>query len=96
MTENLFFSEIMLMIVVCIAAMTARQFFKTKNGVLRKLMIAYFSVEVYVYGSSALYFWLLEKTSFRMGIDAFRVMVLLPKAIVMMCIFWYLGKKSKQ
>lgn len=94
MTENLFLTEILFTIIIVIAGLVLVKFIRSKDGMLRKLMIGYFAIEIFVYFSSALYFWAIEKTDFKMSIDLFRVLAITPKAIMMLLLYSYLSKNK--
>lgn len=95
MTDNLFLSEIMFAVIVTVGALVLREFIRTKNGTLRKIFIAYFSVEIFIYLCSAIYFYAVERLGFKMSVDVFRVIVLLPKVVIKLVLFWYLVKVKR-
>lgn len=90
MTQGLFLSEVMFFVIITIAVLVLREFIRSKNGTLRKIFIAYFSIEVFIYGCSALYFYAVEKWGFKMSADVFRLIVLTPKVAIKLVLFWYL------
>lgn len=92
MTNNLFLSEIMFVTIACIAALVMRQFIISRDGTLRKIMITYFAVEIWIYGSSGLYFWLIANTNFSLSIDVFRLICLAPKALVKVWLYVYMSE----
>lgn len=95
MSGNLFLSELMFSVISTVALLTMIEFIRYKDGVLRKIMICFFAIEVFVYASSGLYFWGVVN-GFEMTIDVFRVIVLAPKTICMMVLFVYLKYKRKK
>lgn len=94
MTQNLAWSEILFFIIITIAGLVAWQFIKSRNGMLRKIMIAYFCTEIFVYGASAVYFWMYANHYTKMNIDVFRVIVITPKTIMMLWLYLWLRKKK--
>lgn len=97
MTNNLFFSEILFTVIVLIGLMVFWQLYISKDGMLRKIMITYFLVEVFIYSASAVYFWKVEHGTTTLSIDMFRLMILTPKAAVKLWLFfWLLKNNSKQ
>lgn len=94
MSNDLFISEILFMIIGTIAFFVCRELYLAKNGMLRKIMIAFFAVEVFVYLFSAVYFWLLEQRQIDMGVGLFRILVLTPKAGIMLWLLWWLKCKK--
>lgn len=90
MRDELIISLILFIIISIISCVTAYKFYKAKNGVLRRLMIWFFIVEVYVYLVSALYFTLASYDIEPISMGLFRFIVLLPKAVMMLRILQYL------
>lgn len=95
MTNNLFLSELMFITVAMIASLVFRRLYISKNGTLRKIMITYFLIEVFIYASSAVYFWMLEKDKAVVTVDVFRLIILTPKALVMLWLLSWLSKQTK-
>lgn len=97
MTNNLFVSEILFLIITMIAMMVVWQLYISKNGTLRKIMITYFIIEVFIYSASAIYFWRQENDRSVLPIEMFRLIILTPKAAVKLWLFfWLLKNNSKQ
>jgi glycerol uptake facilitator-like aquaporin len=96
MTNNLFFSEILFTIIVMIGLMVFWQLYKSKDGTLRKIMITYFLVEVFIYTASGIYFWKVENGTTDLSIDMFRLMILTPKAAVKLWLFFWLSKNNSK
>lgn len=94
MTSNLFLSEILFMIITMIALAVFWQLYKSKNGMLRKIMIAYFLIEAFIYTASALYFWAIDQRHTNLPIEVFRLIILSPKALVMLWLFSWLSTKN--
>lgn len=93
MTDNLFFTEIMFTSIAMMALLVFWQLFRAKDGHLRVIMMTYFLVEFLVYSVSGIYFWMVEKRYTTLGIDTFRVIVILPKFAVKIWLLYYLVKK---
>lgn len=97
MSNNLFISEVLFTFIVMIGVLVFWQMCRSKDGMLRKIMIAYFLVEIFIYTSSAIYFWKVEKGTTTLSIEMFRLIVLLPKAAVKLWLFfWLLKHNGKQ
>lgn len=94
MTNELLISECLFAIIILIGLFVVREFYVAKNGILRKLMIWYFSIDVYVYVLSALYWWLAEQGWELMPVYGLRLAVLIPKAIIKLRILYYLRTKK--
>lgn len=83
----------MFLIVAAIGLFVVREFIMVKNGVLRKIMIAYFCVEVFTYSMSGIFFmgWL------PITIETLRIIVIVPKVIVKIRLLIYLvGTRKKR
>lgn len=96
MTNNLFLSEIMFLTITMIAGLVFWRLYISKDGMLRKIMITYFLIEMFVYSASAVYFWTIEKGIAPVTIDVFRLVILTPKALVMLWLLSWLSKQSKK
>lgn len=94
MTRNLFFTEILMIIISSIAFLVFWQLYRTKDGMLRKIMMAYMLIEIFVYEGSGIYFWLYEYGIVHFTIDTFRMLVLPPKAGIMLFLFFWLRDKD--
>lgn len=92
LTENLVLSEILFAVVYIIAGLVAWEFIKTKDGTLRKIMITYFTVEVFMYLSCAIFFYLKAYNLTNISGDAFRIFFILPKVFVKLWLLWWLKK----
>lgn len=93
---NLILTEILFAITYLIASLVLWEFVKSKDGQLRKIMIAYFGVEVFVYLSSAIYFWVVWEKVDIFSINTFRIIVIIPKvAVKLWLLWWFKGRKSK-
>src|SRR5260221_8311956 len=92
MLYSLVVSEILFSITYIIAFFVFLEFFKSRDGILRKIMIAYFLVEVFVYLSSAVYFLLFYLKLTSLNIDTFAIVVTVPKVWVKIWLLSWLKK----
>ncbi len=96
MGVELIISESLFTIIVLIAVLLWREFFISRNGILRKIFLWYFAIEVWVFGWSAVYWYLAEvfgNVLFSVGI--LRLIVLIPKAIIKLVLLWYLVRQRQ-
>src|SRR5579859_2434040 len=96
---DLILTEVLFAIIYVIAIFVLWEFIRARDGLLRKIMIAYFSVEVFTYLGSAVYFyysWLLGRNAF--NVDIFRFTIIIPKVAVKLWLLWWLkkGRYKKQ
>src|SRR6186713_401818 len=94
--SNFIITEILFAIVWIIGAFVLREFVISRNGMLRKIMITYFSVEVFTYLGAGIYFLATEEKWTDMSINAFRIIVIVPKVCVKLWLLWYLKRGQKQ
>lgn len=94
MSDNLFISEIIFLVIGAISLSVALEFYRSKNGMLRKIMITYFLVEVFIYLASGIYFWMAEVGHTGLAIGYFRVMVITPKMLVLLWLLYWLRNKT--
>lgn len=87
MAGSLAIAQVLFGIIYVIGIFVLREFIISKDGVLRKIMIQYFAVELYVYAGSAFYFFFLKD---RIPIGIFLIIILSPKAISKLPLLWYL------
>jgi hypothetical protein len=81
------------------ATFVVREFIRTKNGILRKIMIWYYVMEIYTYGGSGVFFILFIKNVIPMiwlNMGIFLIVIVVPKVIVKHWLLWYLTKGRKQ
>src|SRR5579872_6461652 len=95
---NLVLTEVLFAIVYVVAIFVLWEFIRARDGMLRKIMIAYFSVEIFMYLGSAIYFYTAWYKHPIMNPDAFRVIVILPKVVIKLWLLWWLkrGRYEKQ
>lgn len=91
MGANLFVSELLFSIIICVAILVLWQFVRSRNGMLRKIMIAYFIVEIYIFTFSAIYWY----DPF-IPVNTFRMLILIPKVIVKLWLLWWIVKQNKK
>lgn len=96
MSVNLFISELLFSIIIMIGLLVFWQLKRSRNGVFRKIMMAYFLVEVYVYTLSAIYWWTGENGYYFMPLHIFRLIILCPKAAIKLVLLWWLVKQNRQ
>lgn len=93
MDNELFFSELQFMIIFIIATLVSYEFYLSKDGILRKIMIWFFISEAFVYLGSGVYYWAHEVGFTNMGLPLFRTLILLPKTALMLRLLHYLTNK---
>jgi hypothetical protein len=96
MDGNLFISELLFTIIVGVAALVFWQLLISKNGMLRKIMLAYFLVEIYMFTFSGIYWYWEDKDVLIVSLNTFRMLVLIPKVIVKLWLLWWLVKQNKK
>lgn len=94
MSNELLTTVIMMGVIWTIALFTAWEFYKTKDGILRQLMIVYFIAVSIIYFLSSLYFTLTELGLISITILHFRLFILIPKALIMLRLLYYLKTKK--
>lgn len=90
-------SQFLYILMGLISLFIAREFWKSRDGVFRKLMIFFFLAQFWVVGASASYYFLTEKfnvSTYYFGV--IRLLALLPITISMVLIFIYLARKNKK
>lgn len=96
MTTEFWISEALLSFITVVGFFVLWQFIIAKDGMLRKLMIGYFSVEVFIYGTSALYFYGTAKHFVFTPIEKIRLILLIPKAFIkILLLIWLLKNRQK-
>lgn len=98
MPYPLLLNEIMKAIAWGIGIFVVIEFVRTKDGVLRKIMIAYFSIEVFIYMSGGIDTYLQWKHRDFISELAFSDIMLIPKDLVKIWLLWYLvrGRKKRK
>jgi hypothetical protein len=96
MTGNLFVSEVLFTIIIAIGFLVFWQLKISRNGTLRKIMMAYFLIEIYVYSLSAIYWWAIDRGVVPVPITVFRLVVLIPKAAVKIVLLVWLIKQNRK
>lgn len=93
MINNFILTEILYGIVWGVAILVLREFILSRDGMLRKIMIAYFSVEIFTYVSAAIYFCGIQYHWVVIPLGTFRLLLIIPKVGVKLWFLWYLKVK---
>lgn len=93
---NLFFSEILFTIIVAVATLVFWQLKMSKNGMLRKILMAYFLVEIYMFSLMAVFWWYADRGNPIMSIQAFRLWVLIPKTAIKVVLLGWLMRQNRR
>lgn len=90
MILTLILPELFILFILAMAIYIAREFYISKNGLLRKLMIAYFIVEVWFYTIIAFYWAYVYLTDLSLKSDVLMLYaVLIPKLIIKLKLYSY-------
>lgn len=92
---NLPLIEVLLAVVYLVGAFVLYEFIRTKNGALRKIMIAYFADEVFTYVCAALFYLLQSMDKSPIHIHVYLVIILVPKAIIKVILYTWLRNRKK-
>jgi len=82
MNASLFVSELLLVLIGCMGFVVFWQLYRSKDGMLRKIMMNYFLTEVFMFFTFAIYWWLKSKKLIHFPIVYLLPIWLLPKAII--------------
>jgi len=89
MTPLLFASEMMLVAIATMAFVIFWDLYRSQDGRLRLIMMAYMLVEILIYLGSGVFFWMTEKGYTHINIVAFSLLVLPFKlAIKTILLIW--------
>ena len=90
---NLILIELILLTIVVMSGLIAWEFYKSRNGQLRKLLIALFACNVYLYGGAAIWFFFLPPST-----DGLMRAIILntPMMIIMVNLYKYIRKHNYQ
>lgn len=78
MNETFLIAQLMMLIIIGVAIRLLVEFVRSKNGTLRKIMIAYFSVEIFMYTGWVIFLCLAGRHN-----DLIYTIILsLPKAVI--------------
>lgn len=94
MTNDFIISEFLFSIIILIGAALCWEFIRSRNGILRKLMIWYFATEIFVYTAAAIYAYCGEYKITLVSIGIFRMIILIPKACIKLRLLYYLKFKK--
>lgn len=94
--SNFILSEGLFAVVWLISLFIIREFWIAKDGMLRKLMIAYFAVEFYTYFGASVYYLCVHRGWWVPNNDLYRVIIILPKVVIKLLVLrWLLtGRKD--
>lgn len=95
MKAGLFIMEILFTVIAMVSMLLVYQFTVSKNGELRKLMIAFFACQSFTVVWSGCYFFLSSKRIDIMTFYDAGILALLPLAISMLFILRYLIKQNR-
>jgi hypothetical protein len=96
MPLSLIINEFLKAIAWIIAIFVMVEFIKTKDGELRKIMIAYFAIEVFIYLSSSIYSYLEWKHIEIISRMAFSDMTVSIKDVVKIWLLsWFISQRQK-
>lgn len=84
--------QIFLWTIAVVSGMIAWEFYRSKNGRLRILLIRLFTCKVWLYGGSAVYFWSHPALSFRD--TAVRFVLITPMFIVMLMLWQFIRMRD--
>lgn len=96
MDANLFFSEILFAIIVAVAVLVFWQLKISRNGLLRKILMAYFLIEIYMFSLMAVYWWYADRGDPLMSIKELRLLVLIPKTAIKLVLLAWLIKQNRK
>lgn len=88
--NDLLIVELLLFFVYSVGFLVLWEFFISENGVLRKIMIAYFSAEVIMYVGLAVFFFYQYETYHYIPYLMLWCCFLAPKEVVKFFLLWYL------
>lgn len=91
-----FTAQLLYILIGLVSIFIAREFWKSRDGVFRKLMIFLFSAQAFTVFLSAAYFLLMEKWNREpLPFGIARLIALLPMSVAMMLVGGYLAKQNK-
>lgn len=93
---NEFLSQAFLVVIVITSALVAWEFYKSKNGVLRVLIIALFICKIWVYGGAFVYYQLTDMGLVN-ALDPllFRLILNTPMLVIMVLLYKYIKTHNK-
>lgn len=96
MSNELFVAEILYIITTFIAAYVAYEFYQSKNGILRKILVFHFLSQAWAGIVNGVFFYFYERGfELVLSVGATRLIALTPLAISMILILEYIKKKNK-
>jgi len=82
MSANLFVSELLLVMIASMGFIVFWQLYRSKDGMLRKIMMFYFLTEVFMFSTFAIYWWMKSRKMIQFSIVYLLPIWLLPKVII--------------
>lgn len=93
---NFWLAELFLTVLGIMDCVIMYQFYKAKNGILRKIMIGYFLIAAWVYLGAALYHFLMHYNLIYVSIMTFSIIAVIPKVVVTLVLYKYLRTKTNK
>lgn len=90
MNQQFIISELIFLIIAAIGFFVVKELIRSKDGELRKIMIAYYSSIVFMYSFAAIYFIRPQM----MNLVTFRIIICIPKAGTMLWLYSYLRRNK--
>lgn len=89
-------AQVFLWTIAFLAAIIAHEFYRSKDGRLRILIIELFISKIWVYGGAAIYFlWLQRNPAFPLSASLVRVILNFPMFVVMLRLYKYIRLKKR-
>lgn len=92
MKQQFLISELTFLIIAAIGYFVVKELIRSKDGELRKIMIAYYSSVVFMYVFAIIYFIWPQM----MPMVTFRIIVCIPKAAAMLWLYSFLRRNKNQ
>lgn len=96
MNLNEWLSELFLLVIVIMSALVAWEFYKSKNGQLRVLIISLFITKIWVYGGALVYYCLTD-VGYMQHLNplTLRLVLNFPMAVVMFKLWQYIRTHNR-
>lgn len=96
MKATLLLAEIEFMVIAFVSAFLVYQFYISKNGLLRKLLIWFFASQFFTVLCSAFYYISLEQFGKEpIGLAWIRIIALCPMSVIMIFIYLYISEQNR-
>lgn len=92
---NEFLSQAFLLVIVVMSALVAWEFYKSKDGQLRLLIISLFVCKIWTYGGAFAYYALNDAGLLNINILVFRILLNFPMMVVMIKLWKYIRTHNK-